>query len=101
VWARLLQRVEASPLLRSRQAFPVRIERPHEQLHLGGSHPFAAYQLLFDLAYDAGQTVVTARTSAGFPGRAGRIYRALIVSTGAHALIVRRFLADLRCGRPR
>ena len=49
--------------------------------------------LIFELD-DQGSTTtrVRATTLAEFPGIAGRIYRALVIGTGGHRVVVRRML---------
>jgi hypothetical protein len=60
---------------------------------LEGRHPFSRYALVFVIEPAAARgALVRAQTSAAFPGLAGRAYRALVIGSGAHALIVRRML---------
>lgn len=40
-------------------------------------------------------TCVHVRTDAAFPGRAGWVYRALVVASGAHGAVVRRILRGI------
>jgi hypothetical protein len=67
---------------------------PHERLALKGRHPFATYRLVFELdAKEAPQrTLVRALTWSEFPGVAGKVYRALVISSGAHRSVVRHTL---------
>jgi hypothetical protein len=68
-------------------------ERPR-LLGLGGSHRFSRYALIFrvdDLG--GGRTRLRAETRAEFPGARGRAYRALVIGTGGHVLLLRRQLA--------
>jgi hypothetical protein len=61
---------------------------------LKGRHWFAAYRWVFeldDLDATAG-TRLRAATWAAFPGIHGKAYRALVISTGAHRVVVRRTL---------
>jgi hypothetical protein len=73
--------------------FAVEHARPPSRLALGGRHRFSRYSLVFELE-DAGlgRTRVRARSWAVFPGVLGRWYRALVVGTGAHRVVVRRLL---------
>jgi hypothetical protein len=67
-------------------------ERPH-LIRLEGAHRFAAYRL--GLRIDRGQddrVILRARTDAVFPGRAGRIYRAVVIGSRGHRFVVRRML---------
>jgi hypothetical protein len=64
-----------------------------ERFALKGRHLFAVYRWVFELdAEAAGRTRVRAITWAAFPGVHGRIYRALVIGTGAHRVVVRRTL---------
>lgn len=60
---------------------------------LKGRHPFAVYRWVFELD-DKGpqQTLVRSQTWAAFPGLHGKVYRALVIGTGAHRVVVRRVL---------
>jgi hypothetical protein len=66
---------------------------PPSRLALHGSHRFSRYALVFELE-DRGPegTRVRARSWGAFPGVHGRSYRALVVGSGAHRLVVRRLL---------
>ncbi len=74
------------------------VERSHapERLTLCGRHRFSRYALEFqlDAEGDAGCTL-RARTFAEFPGLAGRAYRALVIGSGGHRLLVRRLLREV------
>lgn len=77
--------------------FTVALARAPEHLTLRGHHRFSNYELAFELDAcddDAGCTL-RARTSAAFPGLTGRTYRALVIGSGAHRLLVRRLLRDV------
>jgi hypothetical protein len=64
--------------------------RPPERFALKGRHPFATYQWVFELDDEAPQrTCVRSATWAHFPGLHGKIYRALVIGTGAHCVVVR------------
>lgn len=64
---------------------------------LAGRHRFARYQVVFRLDQRGGtRTRLTAETFADFPGTAGRIYRAVVIDSRAHALVVRATLQVLR-----
>jgi len=68
--------------------FRVVESEPGRRLVLGGSHRFARYALTFLLEGDR----LRAQTHAVFPGLSGRIYRALLLRTGAHQAITRRLV---------
>ena len=79
--------------------------RPPERLALTGRHPFATYRWVFELDAVAPQrTRVRSATWAHFPGLHGKTYRALVIGTGAHRLVVRqtlkRIAAKALAGRP-
>ncbi|WP_063020915.1 hypothetical protein [Nocardia niwae] len=63
------------------------------RLALRGQHWFSKYALIFELDEQGpSRTRVRARSYGDFPGLHGRIYRALVVGTGGHRLVVRRML---------
>ncbi|SOX51977.1 DUF2867 domain-containing protein [Mycobacterium ahvazicum] len=62
--------------------------REPERFALVGRHLFAVYRWVFVLeAGNAGRTRLRATTWAVFPGVRGRIYRALVIGTGAHRVV--------------
>ncbi|BBY39306.1 hypothetical protein MMAN_34400 [Mycobacterium mantenii] len=67
--------------------------RPPERFALKGRHPFAVYRWVFELdALDSARTRLRAATWADFPGLHGKAYRALVIGTGGHRVVVRRTL---------
>ena len=66
---------------------------PTTELALAGEDRFSRYRLSFSLepALTA-RTTLSATTSAAFPGLHGRLFRFLVVRSGAHALVTRRLL---------
>ncbi|OBA63927.1 hypothetical protein A5647_00240 [Mycobacterium sp. 1100029.7] len=67
--------------------------QPPERFALRGRHLFAVYRWVFDLDIDTGEnTRLRATTWAAFPGPHGKIYRALVIGTGAHRLVTRHTL---------
>lgn len=73
-----------------------RAERP-SLIALEGEHRFSRYTLTFQIEPDDGSScIVTAETRAAFPGRAGRIYRKVVIGTGAHVIVVRRLLLSIK-----
>jgi hypothetical protein len=76
--------------------FAVERVQPAELLSLRGGHRFSRYRLDFELvAVEPGRTHVWARTWAEFPGLAGAAYRALVIGSGGHRLVVRRMLGTV------
>jgi hypothetical protein len=66
---------------------------PERLLSLRGSHHFSDYELVFRLEPLGGvRTRLVAETRADFPGVRGRAYRALVIGTRMHVLVVRRVL---------
>jgi hypothetical protein len=65
------------------------------RLALKGRHWFAVYSLVFLLGEVDGGTRVTAQTWAAFPGVKGRLYRALVIGSGGHRLVVQRMLRHI------
>jgi hypothetical protein len=68
--------------------FAVVDARRPERLELRGRHRFARYSLVFLIDGDR----VRAQTYATFPGVKGRVYRALVISSGAHRVVTQRIL---------
>jgi hypothetical protein len=79
--------------------FRVTAAEPGRQLALEGRHRFSRYRLVFVLdPVDDARCRLRAETWAAFPGLAGRAYRALVVGTHGHVLVVCLILA-LVCRR--
>ncbi|MFJ8084663.1 hypothetical protein ACIQ6Y_29110 [Streptomyces sp. NPDC096205] len=76
--------------------FRVAAAEPPRELTLAGSHRFSSYALVFHLEeVAAGRTRLRAETRARFPGPAGAVYRALVIGSGAHAVVVRRLMSSV------
>lgn len=70
-------------------------ERP-SRLVLSGHHRFSRYRLIWTIdEVDPGKSHIQAETRAVFPGVQGRMYRALVIGSSAHARILRRVLASI------
>jgi hypothetical protein len=67
-----------------------------ERIVLVGRHRFARYELAFELRPTDNGVEVSGRTSAEFPGAAGRLYRALVIGSGGHGVAVRAMLGRMR-----
>jgi hypothetical protein len=77
--------------------FEVAERVPADRLSLVGRHRFSRYQLTFELkAAPDHTTTLHARTYAAFPGLPGRLYRTLVISTGAHRVATNRLLRTVR-----
>jgi hypothetical protein len=76
---------EAVPGFRVVEAEPAR------RLGLRGRHRFSTYALTFVLDGDR----LRAQTHAAFPGVLGRIYRAAVIGSGGHRLVIRRLLRQI------
>lgn len=60
------------------------------RLALKGRHPFAVYRWIFELDVEGPKrTRVRSQTWAAFPGLHGKIYRALVIGSGGHRVVVR------------
>ncbi len=70
--------------------------KAHE-LVLTGRHRYSVYSLTFHIE-EAGPNryLLRAESRAAFPGLRGRVYRRLVIGTGAHAMGTRRLLASIR-----
>jgi hypothetical protein len=76
--------------------FAVVCAEPGRELALQGHHRFSSYALIFRLVPDEHHTTLGAETRAAFPGMSGRAYRALVIGTRAHILVVRALLRATR-----
>jgi hypothetical protein len=75
--------------------FAVAEETAPRHLALRGHHRFSRYELAFDIEPGPDGVTLSARTSAVFPGIAGRAYRAAVIGSGGHGIVVRRMLAQI------
>jgi hypothetical protein len=66
---------------------------PPARFVLKGRHPFSVYRWGFELD-DEGplHTRLRSQTWAAFPGLHGKVYRALVIGTGLHRIVVRLML---------
>ena len=77
--------------------FRVSVAEPPNELALEGSHRFSRYSLVFRVdPLGAARSRLRAETRAVFRPRLGRLYRALVIGTRGHVLVVRRLLASIR-----
>ena len=75
------------------QGFEVGVARRAELLSLRGRHRFSRYRLDVEVAPDGDdRSLVRARTWAEFPGILGAAYRALVIGSGGHRLVVSRMM---------
>ena len=66
---------------------------PPARLALSGRHRFSRYALVFELEdMSPDVTRIRARSWGAFPGVHGRTFRALVIGSGAHRMVVRRLL---------
>ena len=76
--------------------FHVAEAEPPRLLVLEGTHRFAIARLSFIIEpVGEGRARLAARTDADFPGLRGAMYRALVIGSGAHAVVVKRMLAKI------
>ena len=68
---------------------------------LAGRHHFSDYALTFTLEPAGDGVALVARTEATFPGVHGRAYRALVIGSGAHRRLTRRWLERIRADAER
>lgn len=89
---------------RDGNGFRVAGSDPPRRLALIGEHAFSRYALVFtaEPLGDGTTTVLRAETRAAFPGLHGRAYRALVIDSRIHVLMVRRMLRQIarRAERP-
>jgi hypothetical protein len=70
---------------------------PEAELVLEGRNCFSSYDLTFRLEQvTAGRSRLRAESRGAFPGLAGRVYQLLVIGTGGHAAVVRRFLSAVK-----
>lgn len=82
---------------RPHRGFAVAGEIPLRELTMAGRHRFSRYALVFQLADAAdGHALLKARSYAVFPGPHGRVYRALVIGSGAHVVATRGILRSIR-----
>lgn len=93
-WSALLRVMCRDPLDPSTvpTGFVLDEARRPELFALKGRHPFAIYRWVFELDDVAPGTRVRSATWAAFPGIHGKAYRALVIGTGGHRIVVRRVL---------
>ncbi|MFQ6394209.1 hypothetical protein ACLMAJ_12185 [Nocardia sp. KC 131] len=78
------------------RGFVLDAAEPPARLALSGRHWFARYALIFELDDEGpSRTRVRARSWGEFPGLHGKIYRALVIGSGGHQVIVRRMLRQI------
>lgn len=75
--------------------FHVTAFEPPEYLALAGRHRFSRYALVFRVRAASDGALLSAETSAVFPGPAGAVYRALVIGSGGHVVAVRRILSAI------
>lgn len=76
--------------------FHIASAKPPRELVLEGAHRFSNYRLAFTLDRDGEGSTLNAETHASFPGFTGSVYRAAVVGTHAHALLVKRMLGRVK-----
>jgi hypothetical protein len=69
---------------------------PEQELALEGRHRFSTYALTFRLRPDGARTTIAAESRARFPGVLGQAYRAAVIRSGAHAVLMRRLMTGLQ-----
>jgi hypothetical protein len=81
----------------TRPGFHVCTAIPGRELSLEGRHRFSRYALNFHIEeLEDDRTRVSAETRAEFPKLHGRAYRALVIGTGGHVLVVHHMLAAVK-----
>ncbi|MCP9621797.1 hypothetical protein FOH10_30580 [Nocardia otitidiscaviarum] len=94
-WAALLRSASGNPddLSTLPHGFGLDEAEPPRRLTLTGANRITSYGITWRLEeVDAHRTRLTAESRAAFHGRIGKLYRALVIGTGAHAFVVRRLL---------
>ncbi len=65
-------------------------------LALLGQHRYSRYALVFRIERTAWGSRIRAETRAEFPGVGGRAYRALVIGTRGHVVVLRRLLRAVK-----
>ena len=79
---------------REGRPFAVAKSDPPHRLVLVGEHRFARYSLVLTVdELGPGLTALRAQTWAAFPGILGRLYRAAVIDSRGHVLVVRWLLS--------
>ena len=76
--------------------FRVTASQRGRELVLAGEHRFSRYALELLVEPAPGGARVRARTLAEFPGVKGRLYRAAVIGSRGHVLLVRRILRSVK-----
>ncbi len=69
---------------------------PPAVLALLGEHRYSRYALIMRIEKTATGVTLRAETRADFPGRKGRAYKALVIDTRGHVVMVRRILKTVK-----
>ena len=78
------------------RGFRVAVSDPPRRLLLEGRHRFSDYELEWRIEPAPGDGCeLSAETRAAFPGIAGTLYRAGVIGSRAHAVLMRRMLAQI------
>lgn len=93
-WSALLAKTCRDPADPTTVPFGFTLEEatPPRRLALKGRHLFAVYRLVYELDPEADGVRLRALTFAAFPGLRGKVYRALVIGSGGHRIVVRRML---------
>jgi hypothetical protein len=75
--------------------FRVAEVRSNERLVLTGRHRFSRYTLVLDVKRSDHSTRLRATTYASFPEALGKVYRSLVIRSGAHRFMVRHALRTI------
>ena len=71
--------------------------QPEAELALEGEHRFSRYALIFRIhPASGGGSSLRAETRAEFPKARGRVYKALVIGTRGHVVVVRRLLRSVK-----
>jgi hypothetical protein len=77
--------------------FRVTAVQAPERLVLEGEHRFSRYALLFRVdELSGGRSRLRAETRAAFPGLRGTVYRALVIGSRGHVVVLRRMLRAIK-----
>lgn len=76
--------------------FRIAAVQPPSLIVLAGKHRFSEYAFIFRIDETNGGARCSAESRARFPGWRGRLYRAAIIGSRGHQLVVRRMLREIK-----
>jgi hypothetical protein len=92
----LARALRVSDAQAAQPGFAVAESEPLRRVRFTGRHRFSVYALEWTLTPRDGGTMLAGRTYAAFPGWRGAVYRRLVIGSGGHRVVMRRWLRRIR-----